>query len=86
MTTVAHKTGEFVIDAALLAEGFGLPQDEIKVRMREGAITSRCETGVGEDASRWRLTFFHADRACRFIVDETGNVIKSAGFRIRAKP
>ena len=83
MTTVEREAGEFVIDAAVLADAFGLSQDEIKVRMRDGAITSRCETGVGEDAGRWRLTFHHGGRACRFIVDEDGNILTRAAFPVR---
>ncbi|WP_372839885.1 DUF6522 family protein [Phaeovulum sp.] len=86
MTPVERKAEDFVIDAALLAEAFGLPQSEIKARMREGAITSRCEAGVAEDAGRWRLTFHHADRACRFIVDASGNALTRATFPIKTRP
>ncbi|GEM_PF-371142 len=85
MTAVEHKAGDFVIDAALLAEAFGLPQSEIKARMRDGAITSRCEAGVDEDTGRWRLTFHHADRACRFIVDAAGNALTRATFPIKTR-
>jgi hypothetical protein len=70
MTAVERKAEDFVIDATLLAEAFGLSQDEIKARMRNGAITSRCEACVDEDAGLWRFTFHRGDRACRFIVDE----------------
>ncbi len=85
MTTVERKAGDFVIDATLLADAFGLSQEKIKARMRVGAITSRCETGVEEDAGRWRLTFHCGDRACRLIVDEAGNVLTSATFPSRTK-
>lgn len=61
MTAVDRKNGDFVIDAALLADAFCLSQEEIKVRMRDGAIRSRCETGVGEDAGCWRLTFHYSN-------------------------
>lgn len=86
MTPVDRKNEDFVIDAALLADAFGLSQEEIKVRMRNGEITSRCETGVGEDAGCWRLTFHHGDRACRFIVDEAGKVLKKVAFPIKTRP
>lgn len=85
MTTVERKAGDFIIDAALLADAFGLSQDEVKARMRAGRITSRCEAGVDDDAGRWRLTFLHGDRACRFIVDEAGNVLTRATFPVRTK-
>ena len=86
MTTIERDAGDFVIDAELLAAAFGLLQDEIKARMRNGAITSRCETGIDEDAGRWRLTFQHADRACRFVVDEAGNVLTRTMFPVESRP
>ncbi|WP_193175294.1 DUF6522 family protein [Oricola nitratireducens] len=85
MTSIEHKAGDFVIDAALLADAFRLSQDEIKTRMRNGTITSRCDAGVDEDAGRWRLTFHHGNRACRFIIDEEGAVLQKATFPIRPR-
>lgn len=83
MTTVERNVDDFVINAALLANAFGLSQDEIKARMRAGTITSRCEGGVDEDAGRWRLTFRHGGRACRFIVDAGGQILTRATFPVR---
>lgn len=85
MTSIQAKAGDFVIDAALLADTFRLSQDEIKARTRKGAITSRCEAGIDEDAGRWRLTFHHGNRACRFIIDEEGTVLQKATFPIRPR-
>ena len=86
MTTVEREAGDFVIDAALLADAFGLSQDQIKARMRAGTITSRCEAGTDEDAGHWRLTFHDGNRACRFIVDEAGSILTRATFPIRTRP
>jgi hypothetical protein len=86
MTTVDRKDEGFVIDAALLADAFGLSQEDIKARMRDGAITSRCEAGIDEDTGRWRLTFHHGSRACRFIVDGEGAVLTRETFPIRTRP
>lgn len=86
MSTVERKAGDFVIDAALLAEAFALSQDEVKAQMRAGTITSRCEAGVDDDAGRWRLTFHYKDRACRFIVDVGGNVLRRTTFPVRVRP
>lgn len=86
MTSVERRAEDFVIDAALLTDAFGLSQEEIKARMRAGIITSRCEAGVDADAGRWRLTFHHGDRACRFIVDDGGNILKRATFPIKTGP
>ncbi|WP_099827496.1 DUF6522 family protein [Oceaniglobus indicus] len=85
MTAIERNADDFVVDAALLAEAFGLSEDQVKTRMRDGAITSRCEAGIDEDAGRWRLTFHHGDRACRFIVDDAGKVMTRATFPITAR-
>ena len=55
MTNVVIGDEGFVVDAATVAEAFGLSPPEIQPMMRSGAITSRCEKGVDEDAGRWRL-------------------------------
>lgn len=86
MTAVKREVGDFVIEVQLLAKAFDLTEDDIRERMRDGGITSRCETGVVKDAGRWRLSFHHGDRACRFIVDEAGTVIKKATFPIKTRP
>ena len=70
----------FVVDAALLAEAFGLSEAAIRQGMADGTITSRCETGVGEDTGRWRLTFRHGGRAVRLVVDETGEIRTRSSF------
>ena len=70
----------FVVDAAVLSAAFDLPPDEVQALMRSGALTSRSETGVGEDAGRSRLTFHYRDRAVRLVVDQTGAILKQTSF------
>lgn len=83
MTSVERRAEDFVIDAALLANAFGLSRYEVKTRVRAGTITSRCEAGVDEDVGRGRLSFDHGGRACRFIVDTGGNILMRATFPVR---
>ncbi|HMM09509.1 MAG TPA: DUF6522 family protein [Paracoccus solventivorans] len=83
MTGIERAGPDFSVDAALLAEAFAITQAQVQQEMRAGTITSRCEAGVEEDAGRWRLTFHRGDRAVRFIVDETGQVLTRASFPIR---
>ncbi|MFW6024141.1 MAG: DUF6522 family protein [Dichotomicrobium sp.] len=80
---IRREDGAFVVEAELLAEAFGLSPERMRVFMREGAITSRCEAGTGADAGRWRLTFLHGERGCRFILDDTGTILKRATFPVR---
>jgi hypothetical protein len=65
----------FNVDAALIANSFGIGPEHVQPLMREGKITSRCERGIDQDAGRYRLTFFHGRRNLSFIVDEAGEII-----------
>ncbi|KAA9005002.1 DUF6522 family protein [Histidinibacterium aquaticum] len=84
MGAVSFTTEGFVVDAEIVGTAFDLPPAEIPARLRAGEITSRCETGVDEDAGRWRLTFFHGGRALRLVVDQTGEVLSRATFAAHA--
>jgi Family of unknown function (DUF6522) len=86
MTQVERDGSGFVVSAALLAEAFGMTEYRIRQAMRDGSLTSLCEAGVDTDTGRWRLTFRHADRACRFTVDEAGTILSTARFPVRARP
>lgn len=66
------------VDAAIIAKGLGIPPAAVQAGMREGAITSRCERGIGRHAGRYRLTFFHGDRRLRLVVDEGCNIVGRA--------
>jgi hypothetical protein len=74
------------IDAADLAALFDLEPAEVMRLMREGDITSRFETGVGEDAGSHRLTFWHGSRRVRFTCDATGEVVKTSRVKLEKKP
>lgn len=66
----------FSVDAALIANSFGIGPEHVQPLMREGKITSLCERGIDEDAGRYRLTFFHERRNLSFIIDEAGEIIE----------
>ena len=83
---IERDASRFVIDAAILAEAFGLTPGEVPGLMRDGGMTSLCEKGAGKDAGRWRLSFFHGDMACRFTVDDAGTILKRARFPRLAGP
>jgi hypothetical protein len=52
------------------------PADVIEL-MRDGAITSRFETGVDEHAGTHRLTFWYKQTRVRFTCDAEGTVTKT---------
>lgn len=75
MTPVEFSEGNVSIDGAVLARAFGISDDDLKQRMREGTITSRFERGEGEDAGTVRLVFFSRARRIRITADEGGNIL-----------
>jgi hypothetical protein len=54
--------------------------------LRNGAITSRCERGIGEDEGRFRLTFFHAGRRLRLVVDADGRILQRSRIDYGDRP
>jgi hypothetical protein len=86
MSLVERTEAGFVVDADLLAAAFRLPAASVRALMQTGRITSRCEAGVGDDAGRWRLSFYHGDRVCRLTVDAEGALLARATFPAPARP
>lgn len=82
---IGIEDGRFVVDAALIAQAFGIPADLTRKLMRDGIITSRSERGEGSDAGRHRLTFYYRGRACRFVVDDSGRILKRLRFDTPAR-
>lgn len=60
------------IEGALVARELGLEVEEFRRLMEIRKIKVLCERGTGEDAGRYRATFYHGDQRARFIVDRFG--------------
>ncbi|MHA3915891.1 DUF6522 family protein [Halovulum sp. GXIMD14793] len=65
------------IDARDLGALLDLSPDEVQLLMRGGEITSRFETGEGEDAGKVRLTFFHRGRRVRLTCSKDETVLST---------
>lgn len=63
------------IDGALVAEHLQLEVEEFRRLMADGKITLLCERGTGEDAGRWRASFYYGGQRARFVVDAQGRVL-----------
>ncbi|MFO1150857.1 MAG: DUF6522 family protein [Alsobacter sp.] len=59
-----------------VAHLLGLPPEAAQAAMRAGTLTSVLEKGVGRDAGRMRLTFFHGTRRARIILDADGRPVQ----------
>jgi hypothetical protein len=67
---------DLCVDAATLAAAFAITPGAVIAGLRNGSITTLTERGEGEDAGRWRLSFFHGNCRLRLIVDATGNILQ----------
>ena len=50
MSDVFLMSDGFIVDAAVVGAAFDVAPAEVPARLRAGDITSRCETGVADDA------------------------------------
>ena len=75
---IEMEDGQPVIDAADLARLLNLTPAEVQAKMRAQEITSRFETGAGEDAGRVRLTFFYETKTLRLTCSQDGTVLKTS--------
>jgi hypothetical protein len=63
-----------------------LAEGQVQALMRAGEITSRFERGEGEDAGRFRVTFFHGGRRVRLTIDGDGRVLQRSRVTRTAPP
>ena len=82
MSEVSKTDSGFVVEAATIARAFKITEEQVREEMRNGLISSRSESGSGEDEGRWRMTFYRADRAFRLVVDEEGEVLSRGSFPV----
>lgn len=68
--------GTFVVAATLIGELFDIPSADVPALMRDGTITSVCETGAGADEGTFRLNLFYRTRQVRLRIDETGRILR----------
>lgn len=74
--TIERSKDAFIVDAELIEELLNVPAARVPALMREGAITSACERGVGDHDGEFRLTFFYRNRRARLSTDVTGHVLR----------
>ncbi len=86
MGAISFEDGRIEVDAALVAKALQLEPEALRAALRSGAVTSQCETGMDEDAGRFRLTFFSATRRLRLTVDASGTVLQTSTADYRRKP
>ncbi|MGE3148262.1 MAG: DUF6522 family protein, partial [Pseudorhodoplanes sp.] len=68
--------GAFMVDAALIGALLDVPAADVPALMRNGSITSTCETGIDADQGTFRLNLFHQARHVRLRVDPSGRILQ----------
>jgi hypothetical protein len=86
MTSLQLEDTAIQVDATIVAEGLGIVPALLMERLREGKITSLCETGIDADGGRYRLTFFAGNRRFRVVVDEGGTILQRSAIDFGDKP
>jgi hypothetical protein len=61
------------VDAALVAAGLGLDPAQVPAMVADRRIATLCERGTGEDAGRYRFTFYFGQRRFRLLTDAAGH-------------
>lgn len=74
--TIEFGDGGIVIEASLIGPLLHIEPADVPRLMREGAVTSLCETGIDDDAGAYRLSFFYRGRRVRLQVTEAGQVLR----------
>ncbi len=70
----AGPAREIEIDAAIVAEAFGLDTPGFRKLMEQHKISVLCERGTGDDAGRFRASFYLGRTRVRLVVDSDGNL------------
>ena len=78
------EDGRVTIDAHDLAPLINCAASEVPGLMRSGEISSVFETGEGEDAGRFRVTFLYQGTKVRFTCTDDGTVLSQ--IRTQAPP
>jgi hypothetical protein len=73
---IEFENGTVQVLAEDIASGLKLTPEEVMQGFRDGAITSLCEKGLGEDAGRHRLTFRSSRWRLRLIVNAEGAILE----------
>lgn len=74
-TTTEPKRPQLEVDAALVAQCLELDVAEFRTLMDRRQISVLCERGTGEDAGRYRATFYHGRQRARLLLDAHGRVL-----------
>ena len=76
------------IDADLVANGLRMEPETLRAALHEGRVTRTVEKGEGEDAGRYRVTFYAPNRRLRLLFTDKGEILQtsSVAYSRKARP
>ncbi len=63
------------IEGDIVARSLGMEVAVFRQLMADSKITVLCERGTGEDAGRYRASFYYGNRRVRLLVDQKGRLL-----------
>lgn len=82
---IMMTNGQATVDAADLGPLLGVAPADVPAKMRSGDITSRFETGVDDDAGRFRMIFYYADKRVRLTCLNDGTVLSTSTTPVKKR-
>lgn len=74
------------IDATLIARGLRMDPDALREAMQQGLVTRIVEKGEGEDAGRFRVTFYSPTCRLRLLFNAEGTLLQTSSADYSRKP
>lgn len=88
MDRITFTDQRIEIDAALVAKGLQMLPEALLAALRDGSVTRTIEKGEGDDAGRYRVTFFAPARRLRLFFTASGEILQtsSVAYSRRQRP
>ena len=86
MNSITFTDQSIEIDAALVAKGLRIEPEALRAALRDGSVTRTIERGEGEDAGRYRVTFYAPSRRLRLLFTASGEILQTSSVAYSRKP
>lgn len=86
MDPITFTDQRIEIDATLVAKGLRMEPEALRAALREGRVTHTIEKGEGDDAGRYRVTFYAPTRRLRLLFTVDGQILQTSSVDYNRKP
>ncbi|MCX7286745.1 MAG: DUF6522 family protein [Rhodobacterales bacterium] len=85
MDAISFTAQGIDIDAGLVAKGLHMDPEALRAALRAGSVTRTVEKGEGDDAGRFRVTFYAPARRFRLLFTTTGEILQTSSVAYSRK-